>query len=308
MSVAERVIAKDMRVAARLMRDLDDGMPSAREVLKELYVHTGKARIVGITGPPGSGKSTLVDGLISRYRKKGCKVGVVAVDPSSPFSGGAILGDRIRMNRHAVDDGVFIRSMASRGTLGGLSKSTNDVVMVLDAMGFDPIFVETVGVGQAEVDIVEAAHLSVVVVVPGLGDEVQAIKAGILEIADVLCLNKADRQGADRAAHDLQTMLELRHSDLPKPPILHTVATSSQGLEELAQEIDKRTDSKDRETWEERLLRRARRQVEELVKEQATAVVLESVEDCLDEMIRQVAARKLDPYSMVEKMILDFRS
>src|SRR5438552_2340896 len=180
------------------MRDLDDRIPGSVDTLKKLYPHTGGAYVIGVTGNPGAGKSTVVDGLISEYRKAGQRVGVVAVDPTSPFSGGAILGDRIRMQRHATDEGVFIRSLATRGHLGGLSRSTGEVVHVLDAMGHDVVIIETVGVGQDEVDVVTQAETSVVITVPGMGDEVQAIKAGILEIADVLVVNKADREGADR--------------------------------------------------------------------------------------------------------------
>src|SRR6516225_1812623 len=224
----------DVRTAARLMRDLDDRIPGAIERLKALYPQTGRAFIIGITGNPGAGKSTVVDGLIDFYRKAGKRVGVVAVDPSSPFSGGAILGDRIRMQRHATDEGVFIRSLATRGHLGGLSRSTSDVVAVLDAMGFDVVIVETVGVGQDEVDVVSQAETAVVVTVPGLGDEIQAIKAGILEIADVLVVNKADREGADRTVRDLVGMLELRPHDATPVEIVRTVATTGKGIDELA--------------------------------------------------------------------------
>ncbi|MCK5554002.1 MAG: methylmalonyl Co-A mutase-associated GTPase MeaB, partial [Deltaproteobacteria bacterium] len=181
MSLAGKILRGDIRAASRLMRDIDDRMPNAMEELKKIYPKTGNAYIIGITGPPGSGKSTLVDKIVEILRKEGKTVGIVAVDPTSPFTGGAILGDRIRMQRHSIDDGVFIRSLATRGSLGGLSRSTNDVIKVMDAMGKDIIIVETVGVGQDEVDIVNTAHTSVVVLVPGLGDDIQAIKAGILE-------------------------------------------------------------------------------------------------------------------------------
>jgi LAO/AO transport system kinase len=208
--LAQSVRQGDLRLAARLIRDLDDRQPLARAVLRQLWPYTGRAFILGITGNPGAGKSTVVDGLITHYRQQGQRVGVVAIDPSSPFSGGAILGDRIRMQRHALDDGVFIRSLAARGHLGGLSRSTGEIVAVLDAMGFDIVIIETVGVGQGEIDVVAQADTKVVVTVPGLGDEVQAIKAGILEIADVLVVNKADREGADRTVRDLLNMLDLR--------------------------------------------------------------------------------------------------
>jgi len=228
---------------------------------------------------------------------------VVAVDPSSPFSGGAILGDRIRMQRHALDDGVFIRSLASRGHLGGLSRSTGDVVVVLDAMGFDVILIETVGVGQAEVDIVEAAHLSIVVVVPGLGDEVQAIKAGVLEIADVLCVNKADRDGAERTVRDLEMMVSLRPESGARPPILCTVAVTGQGVEELQAELDGRLDASDSAAWEQRRLRQARRQVEDILREEAAARLLSDAASEMEPLLLQVARRELDPYSLVDRIL-----
>jgi LAO/AO transport system kinase len=240
MSLAERVLDGDVRAAARLMRDIDDRFRSAKDELKVLYPHTGNAYILGLTGPPGAGKSTLVDQIVAGFRKKDLLVGVVAIDPTSPFSGGAILGDRIRMNRHADDAGVFIRSLATRGTLGGLSRSTNDVVNVMDAMGMDVIVIETVGVGQDEVDIVSTAHTTAVVMVPGLGDDIQAIKAGILEIGDVFVVNKADRDGADRTTRELCAMLEMRQPEPGAwmPHVLKTEASRGVGIDELLQEFE----------------------------------------------------------------------
>ncbi|MFA7403289.1 MAG: methylmalonyl Co-A mutase-associated GTPase MeaB [Pelobacteraceae bacterium] len=239
MSLAEQVLEGNIRAAARLMRDIDDGRPQAVEELKQLYPHTGNAFIIGITGPPGAGKSTLVDQLTASFRKKGKKVGVVAIDPTSPFTGGAILGDRIRMNRHSCDEGVFIRSLATRGALGGLSRSTSDVALVMDALGMDIVIIETVGVGQDEVDIVKEAHTTCVVMVPGLGDDIQAIKAGILEIGDIFVVNKADRDGADRTARELSTMLDMRHGTEGSwnPQVLKTEAQRGTGIDELTDEI-----------------------------------------------------------------------
>ncbi len=238
----QQILAGDRGAVARLMRDLDDGIAGATEDLAWLYPRTGRAFVVGVTGMPGVGKSTLVAALIGRYRAAGAQVGVVAVDPSSPFSGGALLGDRVRMQQHATDAGVFIRSLATRGQLGGLSRSTVDVVSVLDAAGFDRVIVETVGVGQAEVDVMTAADVVVVASAPGLGDEVQALKAGILEIADVLVVNKADREGADRAARDLTTMLDLaqrgRRGQAAEVPVLKTVAATGVGVDALVDAID----------------------------------------------------------------------
>ena len=240
MTLAERVLDGEIRAAARLMRDIDDRFKNAVGELKTLYPYTGNAYILGLTGPPGAGKSTLVDQIIAAYRKKDLLVGVVAIDPTSPFTGGAILGDRIRMNRHAEDPGVFIRSLATRGCLGGMSRSTMDVVNVMDAMGMDVVIVETVGVGQDEVDIVSTAHTTAVVMVPGMGDDIQAIKAGILEIGDVFVVNKADREGADRTARELSAMLEMKHPEPGAwlPQVLKTEGSRGVGIDELVNEFE----------------------------------------------------------------------
>ncbi len=262
----ENLLARDIRATARLLRWIDDGIKEARQTLKRLYAHTGKANIIGITGNPGAGKSTLTDQLITMFRKRGKTVAVVAIDPSSPFSGGAILGDRIRMQDHSLDEGVFIRSFATRGHLGGLTNTTTDVVHALDAIGWDVILVETVGVGQDEVEVQRLAHTTLVVMTPGMGDEIQAIKAGILEIADVFVVNKADRDGADRTVRELEQMLDLGHGAKPTlgeilhhggkvdlegkteqsriapekwvPRIIKTVALRGEGMDELFEAMD----------------------------------------------------------------------
>ncbi|MFC2069515.1 methylmalonyl Co-A mutase-associated GTPase MeaB, partial [Chloroflexota bacterium] len=210
MELADKVLVGNIQAAARLMRSIEDEDPAVIKELKGLYPHTGKAYIIGITGAPGAGKSSLVDTMITNFRKRGLTVGVIAIDPSSPFTGGAILGDRIRMQAHSVDKGVFIRSLATRGWVGGLAKAAIGMVHVMDAMGKDIIIVETVGSGQAEVDIARVADTSIIVLTPGMGDEIQMMKAGILEAANILVINKADRDGADNLKRELETMLEMR--------------------------------------------------------------------------------------------------
>ena len=305
------ILAGEIRAGARLMRDVDDRRPAALAVLKQLYAHTGRAYIVGITGNPGAGKSTVVDAMISHYRAAGHRVGVVAVDPTSPFSGGAILGDRIRMQRHALDPHVFIRSMATRGHLGGMSRSTFDVVAILDAMGYDRILVETVGVGQDEIDVMRAAHSTVVVTVPGLGDDIQAIKAGLLEIADVLVVNKADREGADRTERDLLHMLDLRANGERKAvEIVRTIATrgnvDGSGIAELVVAIQAHA----QRTWhgptaEARAASRAASHIAELVR----ALLADQVEAALVkrggllEFASAVAKRETDPWTVAESLL-----
>ncbi|MGM0558931.1 MAG: methylmalonyl Co-A mutase-associated GTPase MeaB, partial [Myxococcota bacterium] len=264
-SLAERILDGDIRAAGRLMRDVDDERPGARDELDTLFPHTGNAHIVGFTGSPGSGKSSLVNEFISVCRQEDLTVGVIAVDPTSPFSGGAILGDRIRMQKHALDEGVFIRSVATRGNLGGLSRSTPALVQILDAMGFDIIIIETVGVGQDEVDIVRIADTNLVVTVPGLGDDVQATKAGIMEIADIFVVNKSDKDGSDRLRRELKTMLSLGEyeEDAWKPPVIHTIATRGEGLDALFEELEAHRDWLDEHSSEHN---RDVRRVEHLIR------------------------------------------
>lgn len=310
-SLSEIVIGGDVRAGARLMRDLDDRLPSAIEVLKELHPKTGRAYMIGVTGNPGAGKSTLVDALISSYRKQGESVGVVAVDPTSPFSGGAILGDRIRMQRHASDPGVFIRSLATRGQLGGLSRSTFDVACVLDAMGFDRVIIETVGVGQDEIEVMKTAHTSVVVTVPGLGDDIQAIKAGILEIADVLVVNKADRDGANRTVSDLTHMLELRGEvGRQDVEILTTIATlgtkEESGVSEVVRAIEAHR-RRSEQDWERRATERAMSHIAELVRgllaDRAGEILAQR--GGLKALAEQVASGAQDPYTAAELIVRD---
>ncbi|MFT7621741.1 MAG: LAO/AO transport system kinase [Myxococcota bacterium] len=291
------------------MRLLDDRVLGAEDALRDLYPNTGNARIVGITGNPGSGKSTLVGQLISIYRKQGLKVGIVCVDPSSPFSGGAILGDRIRMMEHATDPGVFIHSLATRGQLGGLSRSTDDVVHVMDAMGYDRVIIETVGVGQDEIDIVRTAQTAVVVMVPGLGDDIQAIKAGVLEIADIFVVNKADRDGARRTMADLKTMQHLISAPGEaewEVPVLETVAIHGKGIAPLVDVLDAHyahlsaTDGLgDRQrTREAQLLRNV---LQDRFAQRLEAVL--AADDLGETLVQELIARTTDPYSAADRVL-----
>ena len=305
--LAERVVKGDVRAAARLMRLIDDAQPAAEEALRELWPKTGRAQIVGITGNPGAGKSTLVDRLIAQLRGLGKTVGVVAVDPTSPFTGGAILGDRIRMQDHALDAGVFIRSLATRGQLGGLSRATSDCVRVLDAMGKDVILIETVGVGQDEVEVCRLAHSTVVVVVPGLGDDIQAIKAGILEVADLFAVNKADREGADRTVRDLRSMLELNHvmGKEVEIPIVKCVASRGEGIAELWTAIDAHYQSlRNGPGLLQRETQRAKSELVEVLRERLLHVALERLAQQgaqLDDLALRIARRQTDPYTVADE-------
>jgi LAO/AO transport system kinase len=305
------ILKGEVRSAARLMRDIDDRRPGAQEALKQLYPHTGKAYIVGVTGNPGAGKSTVVDALIAHYRSLGERVGVVCVDPTSPFTGGAILGDRIRMQRHALDPDVFIRSLATRGHLGGLSRSAFDVAHVLDAMGYQRILLETVGVGQDEVEVMKTAHTTVVVTVPGLGDDIQAIKAGLLEVADVLVVNKSDREGADRTERDLLNMLDLRaHGERKEVEIVRTIATKGtaegSGIVELGAAIERhRERAWQGPTAEARAIARATSHLNELLRgllaDRAAAAT--AARGGVTEIARAIVARTSDPWSVAERLL-----
>ncbi|MCA1614506.1 MAG: methylmalonyl Co-A mutase-associated GTPase MeaB [Acidobacteria bacterium] len=303
----ERILAGEPRAVARAISKVEDDAEGAARLMKAVFPHTGRGLVVGITGAPGAGKSSLVDKLALLYRARGERVGIVCVDPSSPFSGGAILGDRIRMQTLGLDPGVFIRSMATRGALGGLSRSTVDAVAILDAAGYEKIIIETVGVGQDEVEIVKAADVSVVVLVPGMGDDVQAIKAGIMEIGDVFVINKADRDGVLRTEKELEAMLSLAaRPDGWEPPIVKTVATESSGIEELAAAVESyRFFQHEGEASLARRTSIARWRLLELLRERLLAQALggAGAGARLDRLASEVAAKRRDPYSAVEEFL-----
>ncbi len=304
-TLAERVLAGDVRAAARLIRLVDDGDPQAAAAMRRLYPHAGKAVLIGLTGSPGAGKSTLADQLVTHFRARGKTVGVLAVDPTSPFTGGAILGDRIRMNRHATDPGVFIRSLATRGALGGLSRSTAQAVTIMDALGRDVILVETVGVGQDEVEVMRLADTTVVVVVPGMGDDVQAIKAGILEIAQVFVVNKADREGANRTAAELEQMLTLTPPPPGswKPPILLAEAHRGKGIPEIVEAVFRHRAFLEEKGLAGALRRaRARREFLDLLRDRLLTDALARLggDAGLERLVDRLAGREVDPYTAVE--------
>jgi len=312
-SAVEKVIAGDVRTVARLIRDIDDRVPGVREILKALYAHTGHAYVIGITGAPGVGKSTLVDQMLAHLRKSGKTVGVLAVDPTSPFSGGAILGDRIRMQRHSLDEGVFIRSLATRGHFGGLTQSTRSAIDVLDAMGKDYILVETVGVGQDEVEVVKSAQTTIIVVIPGMGDDIQAIKAGILEVGDIFVINKADREGADKTLNELRQMISMGHQKYKEgkwtPPILKVEAVFDRGVIELLEAIEKHRAYLMESGGDQHLVRRKQRIREEL----AEMVKNRLVQEVLDQLIESgdferaveaILAGEMDPYTASDDLVL----
>ena len=305
-SLTDRLIEGDPRAIARAISLIENESPEGAEVVRRIFTRTGRAYLVGVTGAPGAGKSTLVDRLTAEIRAAGQTVGIVAVDPTSPYSGGAILGDRVRMQAHAGDAGVFIRSMATRGHLGGLARATSEVALVLDASGKDTIIIETVGVGQDEVDIVRTADVSIVTLVPGTGDEVQALKAGIMEIADIFVVNKADRDGADRTVASIESLLALQSfaADAWRPPIVRTVATTGQGVAELVATI-----ARFRAHTRTALGSRRRARAEFRLREILSRRFLQRVEGQVlrpgefEDYLERIARRELDPYSAASEIM-----
>jgi LAO/AO transport system kinase len=304
--LSERVLSGDARAIARAISLIEDEAASGADLIRRIFARTGRAYLIGVTGPPGAGKSTLVDRMTATIRASGQSVGVVAVDPTSPFSGGAILGDRVRMQTHANDPGVFIRSMATRGHLGGLARATGEVALVLDAAGKDIVLIETVGVGQDEIEIVRTADVSIVTLVPGAGDEVQALKAGIMEIADIFVVNKADREGADRTVTAIEAMLALHPfaEGEWRPPIVKTEATTGKGLEQLFEAIG-RFRAHTAPSQSSRRRARAEYRVRELLSHRFVAHVEDHVLQPgeFSTLLDRIAARELDPYTAVDDLL-----
>jgi LAO/AO transport system kinase len=304
--LSQGVLAGDRRSIARAITIIENDAPEAKRLIAKIYPHTGKAHIIGLTGPGGSGKSTLIEKIVREYRRRGKTVGVVAVDPTSPFTGGAFLGDRIRMQELSTDEGVFIRSMATRNYLGGIAKATRDAVKILDAAGKDIVIVETVGAGQSEVEIIKVAETIVVIHAPGLGDDIQAIKAGLMEIADIFVVNKADRENAEKAATDIQAMLQLNTKEKRwKPPVLKTVALTGEGVQQLIEKLEEHRTFLKKEGAEEKSLLRAETELVEAIKEKAVNSIIEELkrEGKFEEALHRIMAKEIDPASAAEELL-----
>ncbi|MEM0006871.1 MAG: methylmalonyl Co-A mutase-associated GTPase MeaB [Candidatus Bathyarchaeia archaeon] len=304
--IAKGVLAGDKRSIAKAITIAENSPEGAQRLIAMVYPHTGKAHIIGLTGPGGSGKSTLIEKMVREYRRIGKTVGVIAVDPTSPFTGGAFLGDRIRMQELSTDEGVFIRSMATRNNPGGIAKATKDAVKILDASGKDIIIVETVGAGQSEVEIIKVAQTIVVIHAPGLGDEIQAIKAGIMEIADIFVVNKADRENADKAVMDLQAMLQLDNKEKAwTPPIIKTVALTGEGVPQLIEKIEEHWQYLQKGPLHKRSLEKAEAELVEAIKDKVTSSIIEKLkrEKRFEEILRRIVEREIDPASAAEKLL-----
>ena len=303
---AKGVLAGNRRSIAKAITIIENNSDEAQELIAQIYPHTGKAHIIGLTGSGGAGKSTLIEKIVREYRRKGKTVGIIAVDPTSPFTGGAFLGDRIRMQELSTDEGVFIRSMATRNYAGGLAKATKDATKVLDAAGKDIVIVETVGAGQSEVEIIKVAQTIVVVHAPGLGDEIQAIKAGIMEIADIFVVNKADRENADKAVMDIQAILQLNNKEKPwKTPILKTVALTGEGVPQLIEKLEEHRQFLKKEIEHKKSLLRAEAELIEAIKEKAVTSIIEELrkEGKFEELLHQILEKEIDPASAAEKLL-----